>query len=657
MFDLIVIGGGHAGCEAAYAGLRAKLRVALITLDSARIGVLSCNPAMGGVAKGQIIKEIDAFGGLMGIITDRSTIQFRMLNSSKGPAVRSPRAQCDKDVYPREMQAFLRSHDLEIISGEAKRLEVQHTDAGMRAIRGVELSSGAFISGKTVVITSGTFMQGVMHTGAEQSLGGRNGDASAQYLSGNLKELGFRLHRLKTGTPPRLSKTSIDWSKTEEQLGDVSYKPFSFRHRMAGWSKPLLEQMNCYITYTNQATHEIIAQNFDRSPMFTGVIKGTGPRYCPSIEDKIKRFADKERHQIFLEPEGHNSEEIYVNGMSTSLPKDVQDAFVRSVPGLERAVFIKYGYAVEYDAIDAQQLHATMESQEIDGLFFAGQVNGTSGYEEAGAQGLVAGVNAVAKVKGQAPWIPSRQSSYIGVLVDDLTSRGSDEPYRMFTSRAERRLYLREDNADDRLSQEAYKRGLLSDAEWEFIRQDREQRNHARTLIEDLFLVPRQALVQDFLKARAENVTLKDRVSLGQLLKRPEVSLDDAVSLIRSLVDARDEMGSGLEKYISFVTSMDAMTTEQRIRVEVEIKYDGYLKRDEELFAGAERADLMAIPENLDFSRIGGLSNEVKEKLVTSKPKTLGQLGRLQGITPAAVASVMIYLKKSGNRTVGSKLG
>ncbi len=621
-FDVIVIGGGHAGTEAAHAAARLGCRTALLTLNPKRIGFMSCNPAMGGLAKGQLIKEIDALGGVMGRITDLAAIQYRRLNSSKGPAVRSSRAQCDKAIYASQMQAFLSGvPGLEILSGEATRLILE----GAR-VAGVELADGSRLESRAVVITSGTFLRAVMHCGSEQESGGRAGDQAAKGLSSELERLGFKLGRLKTGTPPRLHKDSIDFSKSEEQPGDEKPLPFSFHWKPDPF--PYLRQISCHITYTNERTHEAIEENFDRSPMFTGVIQGVGPRYCPSIEDKVKRFREKERHQLFLEPEGLTTDEVYVNGISTSLPKDVQERFVRTIPGLENAQFIRYGYAVEYDAVDPRVLRATFESKDWSGLFFAGQVNGTSGYEEAGAQGLIAGINAANLALGRDPFVMTRLEGYIGVLVDDLVTKGVDEPYRMFTSRAEYRLLLREDNADLRLSERGHGLGLLPDAEYRQFAARRAQIERCRGELRDRFLMPHPP-VNSWLGDRGLPA-LKDRVSAEAFLRRPEVTWESLVEL--------GVMAAEIEPLVS----------EQ---VEIQVKYEGYIKRDLELLEGMRKNEGLRIPPTLDFAEVAGLSNEILSRLKATRPETIGQASRLPGVTPAAVANLLIHLKMQESRS------
>ena len=628
-FDVLVIGGGHAGTEAAHASARMGCRTALATLNPERIGYLSCNPAMGGLAKGQLVKEIDALGGIMGRQTDKTAIQYRRLNTSKGPAVRSSRAQCDKPRYAKKMQEFLATvPNLSIIGLEVADL-IWETTGGRPRITGVRLRDGSEVRAYAVVVTSGTFLRAVMHTGFEQSEGGRVGDEAAKTLSRSVEELGFRLRRLKTGTPPRLDKDSIDWSKTEPQPGDEKPVPFSFYYR--GTRFPELPQLNCFITYTNSQTHEVIEKNFDKSPMFTGIIQGVGPRYCPSIEDKIKRFNEKDRHQIFLEPEGLDISEIYVNGMSTSLPRDVQEAFIHSIAGLENAKFLKHGYAVEYDAVDARMLKATLEAKDVDGLFFAGQVNGTSGYEEAGAQGLIAGMNAALSVQEKSPFVLSRLDGYIGVLIDDLILKGSDEPYRMFTSRAEHRLHLREDNADLRLSELGYRAGLLCEEDYRTFAKKRDAVTKLKGEIESRALYPNEA-TNTWVAERGLPI-LKDKTPFSAFLRRPEVSID-------LLAQVPNENRLLLEGYAEDVVE----------QVEIQVKYAGYIQRDLDLLEGVRKNENLTIPVGIGYDRIPGLSTEITERLKETRPETIGQASRLQGVTPAAVANILIYLKMGNAR-------
>lgn len=621
-FDVVVVGGGHAGCEAAHAAARMGCRTVLVTLDAGGIGSLSCNPAMGGLAKGQLIKEIDALGGVMATVTDQAAIQYRRLNSSKGPAVRSSRAQCDRALYPQRMQDLL----AQVPSLSILTAEVDEVLSDGQRIQGVKLKDGSQIRSRAVVITSGTFLKGMMFTGFEQTEGGRFGDRAALGLSGSLARLGFRLGRLKTGTPPRLHKDSIDYTLLEAQPGDENPTPFSFYAQTNPF--PFLPQVSCHITYTNSKTHEIIEQNFSRSPMFTGMIQGVGPRYCPSIEDKVKRFRDRDRHQIFLEPEGLRSDLVYVNGISTSLPKDVQEDFVHSIVGLERAQLVRYGYAVEYDCIDARQLRVTFESKDVAGLFCAGQINGTSGYEEAGAQGLIAGVNAALLVQEKAPFILQRDEGYIGVLADDLVLKGADEPYRMFTSRAEHRLLLREDNADLRLSEKGWKLGLLGEEQYSSFVRKRADIEKWRGQLNEFFILPQAEETLAWMKEEGMS-PLKDRVSGQAFLRRPEVDWESLCELGFAGQD------------------VDPSVREQ---VEIQVKYEGYIRRDQDILEGVRKNELLQIPAVIDFEGVPGLSNEIKGRLKLTRPETIGQASRMAGITPAAVANLMIYLKMQSRR-------
>lgn len=619
LFDVIVIGGGHAGCEAANASAKLGAKTAMITLDRFKIGAMSCNPAIGGLAKGQLVKEVDALGGVMGRITDLATIQFRRLNSSKGPAVRSSRAQCDKKMYANFMQKHLSTlNGLTIIEGEVAGLLIE----GARVV-GVKLGSGMEtkeIRAKSVVITSGTFLRAIMHRGKDQEEGGRLGDKSSKTLSEDLKRLGLRLRRLKTGTPPRLHKDSIDWTKTIPQPGDPVAIPFSFYHKPNPY--PFLPQVNCFLTYTTPETHEIIERNIGLSAMYSGAITGVGPRYCPSIEDKISRFKDKDRHQLFLEPEGLDVDEIYVNGISTSLPKEVQETFVHTIPGLEKAVFIRYAYAVEYDAVDARDLKSTLECKDIPGLFFAGQVNGTSGYEEAAGQGIMAGVNAAQLSLERDSFTLSRIDGYVGVMIDDLVSVGSDEPYRMFTSRAEYRLLLREDNADLRLSERGISLGLLNEREANIFYEKKVSLKNTLSEISSKYFYPTEETNRRFLDNGLTEI--KDRVSAEVLLRRPEVNFNTFSRL-------------GM--------SFSSNNAEVREQVEIQVKYEGYIQKDLQLLEGVRSAEMMKIPLDFKYDRVTGLSNEIKGRLKEVRPENIGQAARVQGVTPAAVANLMIFLK------------
>jgi tRNA uridine 5-carboxymethylaminomethyl modification enzyme len=627
-FEVIVIGGGHAGCEAAHASARLGSKTAMITMDATKIGAMSCNPAIGGLAKGQLVKEVDALGGVMGRITDLATIQFRRLNSSKGPAVRSSRAQCDKNRYALFMQQYLATvPNLTIYEAEVTGLIIEEKN-GVQCVTGVKVTTtnGAEeVRADAVVITSGTFLRAIMHRGKEQEEGGRLGDKSANRLSGDLTKLGLALRRLKTGTPPRLHKDSIDWSVTTPQPGDDLLIPFSFYHRPNPY--PHLPQMNCFLTYTNEKTHEIIEKNVGLSAMYSGAITGIGPRYCPSIEDKITRFRDKDRHQLFLEPEGLDVPEIYVNGISTSLPKDIQEEFVHTIPGLEKAVFIRYAYAVEYDSVDARQLKRTLECKDVPGLFFAGQVNGTSGYEEAAGQGLMAGINAALKVQSRPEFVLTRLDGYIGVMIDDLILKGSDEPYRMFTSRAEYRLLLREDNADIRLSPKAIEIGLLDEAAQKIFEFKMNSIATVKTEIATTYFYPNASTNERFTELGISQI--KDRISADTLLRRPEVNFEVLANL----------------GYSPSVGNADV--NEQ---IEIQVKYNGYIEKDLQLLEGVRNAEALKIPINFDYGTVAGLSNEIKGRLTSIRPENLGQASRIQGVTPAAIANLMIFIKNKHHK-------
>ena len=615
-YDVIVIGAGHAGCEAALATARMGLSSLVLTANLDTVAEMSCNPAIGGLAKGQLVREIDALGGEMARSIDQTGIQFRLLNRRKGPAVRSSRAQADRCRYREYMKRVLEEQEnLDLKQGIVDRILVE----GAR-IRGVETQASDRFSSRAVIVTTGTFLRGLMHVGLTQQEGGRAGDVCVKGLSANLESLGVRLGRLKTGTPPRLDGRTIEFEGLEPQYGDEDPRPFSF-----STSKITQPQVPCFITYTNEETHEIIRSGLDRSPLYTGVIKGIGPRYCPSIEDKVMRFPEKVRHQIFLEPEGLETDEIYPNGVPTSLSLDTQIEFLRTIPGLEQVEIIRPGYAVEYDFVYPTQLKPSLELKGIANLFFAGQVNGTSGYEEAAAQGIMAGINAAASLRGEEPLILSRSEAYIGVLIDDLVTHGTEEPYRMFTSRAEYRLLLREDNADLRLFEKGYERGLLPKERYASCERKRQQ---ILTILE--MLAQRRLKPDPATQARLKEMglaPLKQPIDLKQFLRRPSAN----VTHLRSL-------GIPLD-------SFDAAVWEE---VEIQVKYENYIEREIEEVERVRRFENVYFPADLRFRDLSGLSREVQEKLEEVRPANLGQASRISGVTPAAIAALMIHLRKRG---------
>ena len=615
-FDVIVVGGGHAGTEAALAAARMGRRTLLLTHNIETLGQMSCNPAIGGIGKGHLVKEVDALDGIMARAADRAGIQFRILNARKGPAVRATRAQCDRVLYKAAVRAALENQpNLSLFQQAVDDLLVENG-----RVTGVITQMGLKFAAPAVVLTVGTFLGGKIHIGLENYAGGRAGDPPANALARRLRELPFTVERLKTGTPPRIDGRSIDYSRLQAQPGDEPTPVFSYLGRREEHPR----QVNCYITATNARTHDIIREGLSRSPMYTGVIEGVGPRYCPSVEDKVMRFADKDSHQIFVEPEGLETHEVYPNGISTSLPFDIQYRLVRSIAGFEQAHIIRPGYAIEYDFFDPRDLKPSLETKHIDGLYFAGQINGTTGYEEAAAQGLIAGLNAALQVQDKEPWSPGREQAYMGVLIDDLITRGTQEPYRMFTSRAEYRLLLREDNADERLTETGYRLGLVSESRWQAWQKKREAIEREEQRLRTTYLHPQTPAAQ-----RLETLLgqpLAREASLMDLLRRPQVNYPKLMELAQA--------GAAVDE------------TQVAEQVEIRAKYAGYIERQKNEIERNRRQASTPIPPHLDYEGVAGLSAEVRQKLQRVRPATIEQAGRIPGVTPAAISLLLVHLKR-----------
>ena len=643
-FDIIVVGAGHAGCEAAYAAAKMGSKVLIITMDMGKIAQMSCNPAIGGIAKGQIVREIDALGGMSGLITDASTLQFRMLNRSKGPAMWSPRAQCDRQDFSLNWRYVL-EHTKNLFLWQDSVTELLFED---RRINGVKCSMGATFYSRSVILTAGTFLNGKLFIGENCVEGGRVGESSSYHLSEQLSERGFEVKRMKTGTPPRVDARSVDLTKLEIQLGDASPEKFSFLNTPSA-IQGKREQMCCYMVHTNKEVHDILRTGFDRSPLFSGKIGGIGPRYCPSIEDKLKTFSERDSHQLFLEPEGWNTQEYYLQGFSSSLPLDVQYAALRAIPGFENVIVYRPAYAVEYDFFPPTQLNHTLETKQIENLYFAGQINGTTGYEEAGAQGLMAGINAHLKLTGQEPFILKRDQAYIGVLIDDLITKGVDEPYRMFTSRAEYRILLRQDNADLRLTYLGHQLGLASDRRFSLTNKKYEEIDKLTNYFEENSVSPDE--INSYLLSIG-SAPIPNKKKLADLLSRPQVYIDSLTKYVpRGTFDVQLTDASKNEYNFPYCPDIDASVSfesdiiEKEIweAVEISIKYKGYIDREKRIADKILRLENIIIPENFDYSELKSISTESRQKLAKYRPKTISQASRIPGVSPADISVLLVY--------------